>query len=266
MKSQLENVLIDCLGGTLNVLYCADSAVVSRSPDRTFRRYPLFSVFHAGSPDSARELLRQVRCWHAVVIDDQTGGGADYHSALTDCQSWMPAIVVFNEMSGRSGWAADRVEQAEEREQELLIEEGEPRAPGPVIVAQVPANRSALLVGELQRWAVMRKLLGRNPSGVVKEAMHMLFTESPMTVEDWSSGVGVRPRKFQREFKKFTALAPKKLLALYHAYRIAFESLERQMEFERGAIPAYLVDDKDKLRVMEYVLTRRSTLISATYG
>jgi AraC-like DNA-binding protein len=265
MKSQLENVLIDCLTGTLNVLVCAESTVISRSPDRTFWRYPLFNVFHAQSVESAQELVRQVQCWHAVCIDDQAGSAPEYLSVLDVWSSWIPVIVLYGDISGRSLWADELIEQSEERQQEQLVEHGQTTVTGPIIVDQVPAGRPDVIFDALEHWAIERKLLGRCPYGLVREAIKLLFMRSPLSVEDWSAAMDVSPRKFQREFKQFSTLAPKKLMALYHAYRIAFNALGEPERLGQGEMMAYAIDEKTKARVMEYVLTRRSTLLSAAY-
>jgi AraC-like DNA-binding protein len=130
-------------------------------------------------------------------------------------------------------------------------------------VAVCPAANNGVLMHHVQEWAIKRKLVSRALDGLAQEAMGALFRKNPLSVDDWSSIMGVKPRRFQREFKLFTDLSPKKILALYHAYRIAFTVADEHNNREKGVIPAYIVDERSKERVMEYVLTHRSALLTA---
>ncbi|MFW5775307.1 MAG: hypothetical protein ACOCW2_03360 [Chitinivibrionales bacterium] len=266
MSTQLENVLIDCLRDTLNVMVCTGSDETSRTIERVLKRYPTYSIFHADSLEVAETLFRQVKAWHGLIIDGQSDGAEALMTAAQQFSPWLPQIVLADQTT-----AEKLYDQADLEEQQIFsidkVRESEEKMPigGVNLVVSCPLSQLSNMLPILQVWSIKRKLVAREPEGLMEEAMKALFYSNPQGVEEWSSMVGAKPRKFQREFKLFTNLPPKKMLALYHAYRIAFDVLDERNHKGVGIFPAYMVDARAKSRMMEYVLTRRSTLLSSAY-
>jgi AraC-like DNA-binding protein len=230
----------------------------------------MYSIFKANSPAAAQELFGQVQCWHVAVVDDQCQFASDFKAVLRTYPAWLPVISLTNTWSLRNiatpkpSAVADAAKMFFgniESENSSVPEVSDSLTDVPV--AGCSTANPASLMHAVQEWSIKRKLLSKTVSGLAAEAMVLLFGRNPLSVDDWSSIMGVKPRRFQREFKTFTDLSPKKILALYHAYRIAFNVLENQNNRDKGVVQAYLVDTRSKERVMEYVLTHRSSLLPA---
>jgi AraC-like DNA-binding protein len=271
MKCQLENILVDCLRETLHVLLCTDSFETSRLTERILRQCPLYSLFKAKSPSATEELLSQVQSWHVAIIDENCQFASDFKSVLNGFPVWLPVITLTNTWSMGNVSTSGRMLNMTSFVKPCLFQpdlNGEnsdlrlfPADNKPAATCSV-TNPVALLHA-VQEWSIKRKLLSKTVSGLAADALVQLFCKNPLSVEEWSSIMGVKPRRFQREFKTFTDLSPKKILALYHAYRIAFNVLDNQNSRDKGVVPAYMVDNHSRERVMEYVLTHRSSLLTA---
>jgi AraC-like DNA-binding protein len=115
----------------------------------------------------------------------------------------------------------------------------------------------------LQLQSIRKKLVPDTPpEGVMQNALDVLCKHHPVSVEDWSTLINSTPRKFQRLFKQYTGYSPKKMVALYHAYRIAFQTMGKIEDPGNGVVSAYVMEENAKTRIMEYVLSRRSQLFS----
>jgi|GEM_PF-3312148 len=268
MRCQLENVLVDCLRDTLHIMLCSGSCDTVRTAERFLKQCPLYSLFKAKSPQTMEELFGQIQSWHVVIIDEQCQFAPDFKAIVQRYPGWVPVITLTNSWSIRTisghcppaGTTPFKTEEAAGSAHTgggLDIDVIDERP-----VAACSIANPAFLMHTTQEWAIRRKLLSKIVDGLAAEAMSLLFKKNPLSVDEWSSMMGVKPRRFQREFKMFTDLSPKKILALYHAYRIAFNVVDNHTNREKGIVSAYLVDDRSKERVMEYVLTHRSALLT----
>ncbi|MBD3392275.1 MAG: hypothetical protein GF418_09425 [Chitinivibrionales bacterium] len=263
MRCHLETVLVDCLRDTLHVMLCSGSSETVRAVGRSLKQGALFSLFKAKSPQTMEELLGQVHAWHVVVIDEQCQFAPDFLALARGCRGWLPVIALTNSWSiksissARPASGADMAGESAGGGLQIEVIEEQP-------VATCPISNPRQLLHHVQEWSIKRKLVSKPLNGLAAKAMDILFRENPLSVDDWSSVLAVKPRRFQREFKLFTDLSPKKILALYHAYRIAFSVVDEHNNREKGVISAYLVNDRARERVMEYVLTHRSALLTAT--
>jgi AraC-like DNA-binding protein len=218
------------------------------------------------------ELLGQVQSWHVAIIDEQCLFAPEYRAILRNVPVWLPTISMTNSWSiknlstarccavSEASWkpyGEPSPDSLNSCESQNLDTADEP----PVAICSI--SNPVTLMHALQEWTIKRKLLSRTVAGLAAEAMDIVFNKNPLSVDEWSSIMGVKPRRFQREFKEFTDLSPKKILALYHAYRIAFNVIDSQNNREKGVVSAYIVDNRSRERVMEYVLTHRSSLLTA---
>jgi AraC-like DNA-binding protein len=230
--------------------------------ERILRQCPLYSIFKAKSPQAVEELFGQVQSWHVAVVDEQCPYASDFKAVLSGFPVWLPVISLTNTWSISNISGTRTVVPGAcppdigNSEQKLFPMDRKP-------VATCSTTNPVGLMHTVQEWAIKRKILSKTVSGLAADAMLLLFTHNPLSVDEWSSIMGVKPRRFQREFKVFTDLSPKKILALYHAYRIAFTVVENHNSRDKGVVPAYLIDHRSQERVMEYVLTHRSSLLTA---
>jgi hypothetical protein len=126
-----------------------------------------------------------------------------------------------------------------------------------------PLSNLEKLLPIIQESSIKKKLIPKIlPVDLVDNAIEVLFKRNPVTVEKWTALLNIPPRKLQRAFKQFTGYSPKKVITLYHAYRIAFDTFNRLSNTYLKANSSYEVDDRSKTRVIEYVLSRQSQLFT----
>jgi AraC-like DNA-binding protein len=248
MPTQLESILIECLKGTLKVLVYTDSRDTLSAINQKLSPYPMFSLTCVGAQSLAEEALRQVRHWHAVVVDSGRLGNL-WPTVSEYCRYWVPVGLLMD--GARKKWG-----QSEADGEDVPCSIG-PRA----VVFKCTPRSSREFLESVQYWSLTRLLFSTQPDRFALKAFKRLCSDNPVTVEEWSELIHSNTRKFQREFKHYSELSPKKIVALYHANRIAFEVINRELGVRQSPISAYLVDDKSRARVMEYVLTRRSMLL-----
>jgi AraC-like DNA-binding protein len=179
-------------------------------------------------------------------------------------QDWVPIIIVADtvttDMLGSSGVIQPHLNRP-------VLEDGfrcSTLASGKHYAVHYPPGNLSRMSSLLQLQSIRKKLLPqRIPGAEMLSALDVLFRRNPLSVETWSGHLNSTPRKLQQLFKEYTLYTPKKLIALYHAYRIAFEAAARQDEKGKGIIPAYLLDERSRKRVMEYILSRRSQFLLA---
>lgn len=260
MKNRLENILVDCLCNTLHVMLCSEHQSTTCSVESLLRQYPLFNLFKAKSPEVMRYYFRQVAMWHCVLVDSRCSFADECRWEVAGLSSWVPLVS----LDAAAGETVPGSTGIDERGAEEI---GTAEAPvarmshGLAATSCSPSDHGRL-VRMLQMKSISKMLIPGPPEGLVERALYALFERNPLTVEDWSDMVDASPRKFQRDFKRFGGLSPKKLVALYHAYRIAFDVVEKRENRHRGVVSAYVVDGHSRERVMEYVLSRRCQLLT----
>lgn len=265
MKYDLENILVDCLRNTLNVMLCTDSSNANQAVERLIRRVPVYNLFVAKSSARGAQLIQQVRSWNAIVIGPNCSFEDECIAWASDHPRWVPVIKLTDPLCFATPGATKRNTAAASWQgidgTGQDVEENEDHSADAITTCSTDNIRKVLSL--IQMKAIQNRLLTGMPTGIARLAMEVLFRENPLTVDEWSTSMGISPRKFQRELKDFTALTPKKIVALYHAYRIAFDTVEDRKQAQMGVVPAYVMDSQARNRVMEYVLTRRSTLFSS---
>lgn len=265
MKTRLENILVDCLCDTLHVMLCSESSGAVCTINSLIGRYPLFNFLKARSCDAMKLYFRQIQAWHCLVFDSRCTFSEEFFTTVRNIPFWVPVILLADSVS------EDYLRthgMTVESNGNIVINSGSPDGKADhtthkkcVIVC--PLRSFKRLFPMIQLHSIRKKLMPNMlPEELVQKAIDLLFRQNPLTVEEWSATLESTPRKFQRMFKQYTNYSPKKLIALYHAYRIAFETMGRHEELGKGLFSAYILDDRSKKRVMEYVLSRRSQLLS----
>lgn len=264
MKNGLENILVDCLCDTLHVMLCSESSGAICTINSLISRYPLFNFLKARSLEAMKLYFRQIPVWHCLIIDSRCSFSEDFFSAVRRHPFWVPIIVLADSLSENflriHGMFVDRdncivMQNVSQNNKKLKTEKK------CITICSLCSFKKLFPVLQVQ--SIKKKLMAKMPEGMAQKAVDLLFDRSPLTVEDWSAIMNSTPRKFQRIFKQYTNYSPKKLIALYHAYRIAFATMNKHEDFGKGVISAYILDDRSKTRVMEYVLSRRSQLLAA---
>jgi AraC-like DNA-binding protein len=208
--------------------------------------------------------LDQVPIWHCLIIDSRCSFAYDFFQFIKELPFWIPVILLIDSLTEEfmhtHGLYVNK--------KGCIILKSDSNYPkkkiitGEKLIIECSLKSYKQLFPILQFQSIRRKLLIKMPDEQVFESMKILFERNPISVEEWSAHMNLTPRKFQRMFKNYTKYSPKKLITLYHAYRIAFSTMQRFEDFGRGVISAYILDEHSKKRVMEYVLTRRSQLLS----
>lgn len=269
MKIRLENVLIDCLNDTLHLMLCSESSGTICTINSLVDRHPMFNFAKARSSEAMKLYFRQIPVWHCLILDSRCSFCEDFFSAIKEFPLWVPIILL-----------ADYISEDQMRMHGLSLDIDDNTDVQDLVLGGNSSNKERLYIGKrrmlvsplrsfknlfpiIQIESIKKKLMQKlMPDGFAQKAIDILFEHNPVTVEEWSSFIDSTPRKFQRMFKNYTYYSPKKLIALYHAYRIAFETIGRDEDFGKGIISAYIMDERSKKRVLEYVLSRRSQLLS----
>lgn len=266
MKNRLEKILVECLCDTLHVMLCSDSSGTICTINSLVGRYPLFNFLKARSPDAMRLYFRQIPTWHCLIFDSRCTFAEEFFITIKHLPLWAPIIMLADSISDDYMRLHNMIAETNDY---ITIRNGIQDDSGIYNVRKkciiiCPIKSFIKLFPLLQLHTIRKKLMpNRMPEGMVLKALNVLFARNPLTVEDWSIMLGSTPRKFQRMFRHYTNYSPKKLIALYHAYRIAFETMGKHEDYGKSIISAYILDDRAKKKVMEYVLSRRSQLLNA---
>jgi hypothetical protein len=265
MKSRLENILVDCMVDSLRVLLCSECATATTNISLLLSRYPVFSLCKGKTEAGLNDLIMQNNAWECVIIDSRMPFTSALFDTIRKASCWFPVIlltdyvpdVLFQEkgikqVNGEYVMhsdidAGDDTDVMNYRKKTITL---------------VPLKCFKDLFSTIRNLCLKKKLMAKMaPCHIGEKAFGFLFSHNPVSVDDWSVLVNEPNRKFQRMVRKYTDHSPKKLITLYHAYRIAFDTMEKQKSQNKGVIQAYMVDDHAKKRVLEYVLSRRSQLL-----
>lgn len=265
MKSRLENILVDCLCNTLHVLFCSECFTTTNVISSLLCKYPVFALYKARTVFALNNYLQQMQPWECLIIDSRASFTPVFFDLVRKLPYWVP-IVLLTDYAPEEFFMEKGIR---EKEGEYILtgdlipgEDGEAINARKKIVRISPLRSFKDFLPTVQHMCLKKKLMSKMaPCCIGEKAFGYLFSHNPLSVDEWSYLINEPARKFQRMFRNYTDHSPKKLIALYHAYRIAFETLERHKPIYRGTIPAYIVDDRSKTRVMEYVLSRRSQLL-----
>lgn len=264
MKNRLESILVDCLCDSLQVMLCSESAGAICTINSLISRYSLFNFIKASNIETFNAYLNKIPIWHCLIVDSRCSFLDELFSLIQEIPYWLP-VIVLNDSVSNDFLNTHNISVVEEnlfimRNRAKFSRNALITADKQIIFCPISSFKS--LFPMLQLHCLRRKLLKKIPVGLAAKAISILFNQNPLTVEQWSATMNSTPRKFQRLFRYFTNYSPKKLITLYHAYRIAFESMHLFEDFGKGVISAYILDEQEKKRIMEYVLTRRSLILN----
>lgn len=262
MENKLENTLVACLCNTLQIMLCSESPDTVHSVKTLLKRYPLFNLTKIGTLIKLHEEISRTQEWHTVIIDGNCSFSKELFSCLKGL-SWMPIIVLRDSLSKE---ILQYMETFFDNQDYAILEDVTKymvtkRKRRNISVC--PLSNLARLLPMIQETSIKKKLISRIiPVDLTEDAIDVLFQQNPLTVEEWATILNVSPRKLQRALKQFTGYSPKKVITLYHAYQIAFNKFDRLNDENQGTNSSYVVDERSKTRVIEYVLSRQSKLFA----
>lgn len=259
MTTDLEQILVDSLRNTLHVMLCTRSVNLCYAVERLISPYPMISLFKPEDAVQAVSYLRQVPSWHAVLLDDHfESAQSRFPAAVAALPAYVPLLIMRSPGSAGPGSVGAPDTPALVAAKPLTMP-----PPDFAPCASVSASAQALYItwNRIQRSCIQRKLLGVPCYGILHKAMQVLFDKNPATVESWTNLMGMTTHVFRELFLRATVLAPKKIIALYHAYRIAFDCCAQTRGGVMDGILPYTISAHNRARMVEYVLVHRSELV-----
>ncbi|MBN1982788.1 MAG: hypothetical protein JW795_14740 [Chitinivibrionales bacterium] len=265
MMSRLENVLVKCLCDSLSVALCSESIELIGNINSIIGRYPLFNFTRIRSVEALKSCTCGISEWLCLIVDARCSFLSEILTSLRETPHWMPIVLMADSISDefitQNGFGrkdTDIITFCLPHTSDHQTEQGQNKQFYICPLRGYKRMFDILLIESIKKKLFSRKL----SSGVAQEAQKVLFDQNPVTVEGWAEQLDLTPRKLQRVLKYYSDFSPKKIISLYHAYHIAFSTIDETKNIYKGIIPAYLLDDQSKRRVMEYVLSRRSQLLS----
>lgn len=261
MKNGLENVVIECLCDSLRVLLCAEAPGIICSVTSLVGRNPLFNFLKATSADAATLYIQQLLQWQCIIIDSKCSFMKEVLCIINQQSLWIPVIVladkVVTEPVQPIGNDKDMVMYAHLYRTKRKMQK--------VYNSIQICSRSSLkeLMPLLQDVSVRKKLMKKKPQGFAEKAFDTLCAQNPISVDQWALYLESTSRKIHRAVNSFSDYIPRHMVALYHAYRIAFQSItdESHKESNKGETVPYRLDEHERKRIMEYFLLNRSILV-----
>ncbi len=263
MENRLENTLITCLCNTLQVMLCSESPGAIHKVNTLLKKYPLFNLSKISSAEKIPKEFNKTPKWHSLIIDGNCTFSKEFFASLKTLPSWVPIIVLRDNLSKEILQYLETYFNSQDYVilddvSKYMIRKTKKRN---ISVCQL-SNEEKLL-SMLQKLSIKKKLLPRAmPVDMIENAIDVLFQQNPLSVEEWVAILNVSPRKLQRTLKQFTGYSPKKVITLYHAYQIAFNKFDGLNDSNHRTDASYIVDERSKTRVIEYVLSRQSQLFT----
>lgn len=262
MSQPMEEMLSDWLSDTLNIMVCTESTNVSSSIISYIGRYPSFKLHRTSTEKMLDLYFSQDIEWHSIIIDGQLSFTDKVFQYISAFPSWTPVILLAEEKPTDilSEWCIE-----ENSENKYSYFDKENRNIGSIIETckrrDFPKLLSVILSNSLKKQFFLSV-----PNNEIHEAVNILYKENPLSVEEWAKIYGVATRKMQRILRPFAFATPKKLLNIYHAYRMVFAEVDNSGNLNCEVFKSHKLDKTHRERFLEYVLSRRSTLLKCSVG
>ncbi len=258
MYQPMEEILSDWLTDTLNIMICTETANLSSSVLSYIGRYPAFKIHRVSTEKMLDLYLNQNIDWHSIIIDSQLSFSVKVFDELTRFSKWVPVIYLAEELP-KGLWDDWIVEEVDDKLVNYVSKNN--RHVGAVLEIFKRRELRQLLSTVLAN-SLKRQLFNFIPDKSIHEATAVLYKENPVTVENWAKINNCTPRKIQRLLKPFINKTPKKLLSIYHAYRMAFAEVDNSGNLNCEVFRIHRIESCHRKRFLEYTLSRRSTLLS----
>lgn len=259
MFGAMEKILSDWLTDSLNVMVCTENANVSSEIIKGIGKYPTFKVHRAATEKMLDLYFSQNVEWHCIIIDNDISFFKEVNQYLVNSNKWLPVIIL-------GGFISTEYSKLMHKEDISIYKQAyfndADRTSGLFVelCSKSSANR---LLSKILANSLKKVLFTKVPDKKINSVINSLFMRNPITVVEWADHYGVSTRKMQRILKGFTDQTPKKLISIYHAYRMAFANVEPLGNLDCEVFTAHYLNKSNKSRFLEYVLSRRSSLLKS---
>ena len=242
-EERLEAILVNSLENTLNVLICSESSQTIAAINSVLDRYTPLNLFRARSLEAMASHWAQVSSFNCVVVDAKCTFGREAISKVAKVPFWTPVLIL--------GDSPDSMPFIREPHRSSSVPDG---------ITYISLSDIKQFAQAVIESSIRKRLIDQYPDELALAALSALFEKHPLSVDDWALLINITSRKFQRLFKPYSDLSPKKIISLYHVFRIVFDILEKRHSQFPQESPCES-DMNFRVRVMEYVLTRRKELL-----
>ncbi len=265
MNERLETILADYLKKSLKVMLCSEKPALQSKVTTLIQQYSQFSVTPVPSVGALKQCLKSKDEWHAVLIDSRCTFSQELFTNIRGNFSWMPIIVLRDLFV--EDFSKEIYELSHKKNVLVLqnvtpnnVKSGESRN-----ITVCPLGKLELVVPTLQMLCIKKRLFPKKmPTGIGEVAVKTLFHENPVTVDEWIELLGIQRSKLHRLIHSHAPYSPRKIVLLYHAYRIVFN---KSCNPDKTCIDDYAphsLNDQAKNEVFEYILSQGGRLFSST--
>lgn len=257
MFRTMEKILSDWLTDSLNVMICTENVNVSSEIIKGIGKYPTFKVHRVATERVLDLYFSQNVEWHCIIIDNDISFFKKVNQYLMNSNKWLPVIILGGNIPMDYGKQMHKEDisiykhayfNQVDRTCGLFVE----------LCSKANINR---LFSKILANSLKRVLFTKVPDKKINSIANSLFMINPITVVEWANDNEVSTRKMQRILKGFTDQTPKKLVSIYHAYRMAFANVDPVGNLDCEVFTAHQLNKSNKNRFLEYVLSRRSSLL-----
>lgn len=257
MYKPMEEALTDWLTDSLNVLVCTKSSHITTSILSTIGKYPAFKIHRASTESTLNMYLKQNTIWNCIIIDNDISFAADFIDNIKLLSKWVPVVLLENSNTNGTleDWCVDEVGlnkynylNAKNKSRGCIIEICEKNSVNELL--------SILLSNSL------KKLFFTNvPDNDLNVLINVLYKKNPISVMEWAQYLDITPRKMQRLLKCYTTMTPKKMICIYHAFRMVLALTDKKGNLHCKIFTSHSLNESNRKRFLEYVLSRRSNLL-----
>lgn len=258
MNHSMEDILSNFLTDSLNIMVCSESTNVSSSILTYIGRYPAFKLHRISNEKMLDLYISQDIIWHTIIIDNHISFSKELFQKISRLSKWVP-IITLSEDAPINIWKDWKVEKISQNK--FRCTNKQETGSGSVIEVLGKSGLTSLLSSILAN-SLKKCFFCEIPDSSVNEAANVLYKHNPVTVNEWAKLLGVCSRKIQRILKPFTKYSPKKMLSIYHAYRMAFSNVDNIGNLQCDNFAMHKIESTQRNRFMEYVLSRRSSLLN----
>lgn len=253
----IEDHLVDTLSDSLQIAVCSESNRVISSLTSFFSRFPMFKTVPLRSADEVDSLFKTQAVFHCIVIDVGFPLREIFFDRITGMTRWIPVVILSDTSPAHliDNWGVDQIGI------EKFIHRNLKNRKKGCIVEICRTGRLLDMASMVLANSLKKKIFDCVPDDLVNEALDVLYSMNPITVDEWISLISCNTRKLQRHLKLFTDLGPRHILAVYHAYRIAFSRVDNSGNFHCRIFLSHTIGEDQRKRFTEYVLSRRGILL-----
>lgn len=258
MNQSLEEILSEWLTDTLNILICTESANVASTIMSYVGRYASFKLHRVSNEKVLDLYMKQGITWHCIIIDNELSFSRRVYNYISKFNHWVPIVLMSNNVPENlwNEWIYEKISN-----EKVSFHNGESRIEGATIEL-LDKRRINDFVPVILSNSLKKQFFKEVPDIEIEKILKMLYLNNPDSVKEWAKINCISNRKIQRMLKSFCRITPKKVLSLYHAYRIALSEVDNSGNLNCEIFAIHELKRSLKIRYMEYCLSRRSVLFN----